>query len=88
MTIEGPYRLVSHNEKGEAIYAQLAPEGAVEWVRAWREATTFLLREHAERALQDTRARDPKREVRIAQRFQDRRRSGWAKKRTPEGADA
>lgn len=82
--IEGHYRLISHNERGEAIYAKLDAAGVAEWVRNWREATTFLTLDHAVAARADARARDPDRDINIAHRFQD-----WPKRRpVPQPAEA
>lgn len=70
--IEGHYRLISHNEKREAIYAKLDENGRVaEWVRNWRDATTWMTIEQARAARDAARAADPAREINIAQRFYD-----------------
>jgi hypothetical protein len=70
VSVEGHYRLLSHDEKGEAVYAKLTTNG-VEWVRAWREATTFLTSASADEALHTSRLSEPERDVKVTQRFYD-----------------
>lgn len=76
MSVEGHYRLISHNERGEAIYARLEGDAVREWVRKWREATTFLTLDEAVAARARARAADADRDINIAQRFAE-----WPKKR-------
>lgn len=76
MSVEGHYRLISHNERGEAIYGRLEGEVVAEWVRNWREATTFLTLDEAVCARARARAGNAERDINVAQRFAE-----WPKKR-------
>lgn len=75
---EGHYRLISHNEKGEAIYARIENGKVAEWVRNWREATTFLTMDQAVAARASAKAVDADRDITIAQRFRE-----WPRKARP-----
>lgn len=67
--IEGHYRLISHDEHGVAFYARLDAAAGPEWVRGWRDATTFLTRQSAEVAREAAQLDDAPGLVDIAERF-------------------
>ncbi len=81
MSVEGHYRLLSHDEAGNAMYGKLdGATGDVAWVRNWREATTFLTSEGANVARDSARMSEPERRIGVAQRFRD-----WQEwKKTPK----
>lgn len=66
------------------MYARLGEGGHVEWVRNWREATTFLTEASAELARDAALMDAPEREIKIAQRFRDWQ--AWKKKPKPAPA--